>query len=190
MYFYYIFKNIYTPALKKKNYLKKIMQSLDSALQKGPWYMLHNVSFLNIIINHVRQLAEKAVAESQISTEDVHGKPDDVEFTIDVRDNNLAATLHEIEKSESIWPKQYIVLYSLWQYPGLLTKTKVYASQSVCWFLDTQFISIMNKYVHGQNISTKEKGSKTEILDSALSPLECVQYVIKFLQLAHYHKGQ
>lgn len=166
------------------------MTELQTALHKGPWFMLHNTEALNIVLGHVRQLALEAVALSQNSVEDVFGKPDDIEYIADERDVRLDADLCSVHASGTMWEKQFVVLYCLWQYPGLLNMTKSYASQSVCIFFDTYFIPLMAKCMHGKNASIKQKGVKTEILSSALSPLESVQVVIKYLQLAHYHVGQ
>lgn len=56
---------------------------------------------------------------------------DDVAFTADARDNSLGSTLLNIQTTANMREKQYIVLYSLWQYPGLLARTESYASQSI-----------------------------------------------------------
>ncbi len=113
------------------------MTELQTALHKGPWFMLHNTEALNIVLGHVRQLALEAVALSQNSVEDVFGKPDDIEYIADERDVRLDADLCSVHASGTMWEKQFVVLYCLWQYPGLLNMTKSYASQSVCIFFDT-----------------------------------------------------
>jgi hypothetical protein len=163
------------------------MQALHTALHKGPWFMLHDIESLDAVIYCVRQLAIECIQKAKTAVIDVFGEPDDVEFTVDQRDHTVVDFILRLQTNQVIWEKQFIVLFSLWQFPGLLALTTSFASKSVSIFFNNEFDKLMTTYIFGQNATTKQKGAKTEIVLSALSPLEVVQYVIKLLQLAHYH---
>lgn len=62
---------------------------------------------------------------------------DDVAFTADARDNSLGSTLLNIQTTANMREKQYIVLHSLWQYPGLLARTKSYVCIAIYFYFLT-----------------------------------------------------
>lgn len=160
--------------------------TLAKAVEKGVWFLLHDNSSLNEVLNHISLFFNRVLSKTGTTRDDIFGEADDVELKDDARLLCIETNLNDA-LSADLWEKQYIVLYSLWQFPGLLEMVASNSSQPVAYFLNSNFKDVMAQCMYGTAITPDKKGAKTVIVAHALSPLETVCYVVKLLQLTHYH---
>ena len=159
---------------------------LQQAVHNGVWFLLHDNDSLDSVIESLALFSQIASEKSKVTKDDIFGEADDIELKDDARLETLPTEIDNI-KTESLWSKQFLVLFAMWQFPGLLALVVSHSSQNVANFLLNDFLTIMSECMCGTSITPAQKGAKTEILAHALSPLETVCYVVKVLQLAHYH---
>lgn len=161
---------------------------LQQALEKGLWFLLNDNQSILVVISSITCFIQTVLEKTKLTRDDIFGEADDVEIKEDKRIFAIKEKLQSLQSAD-LWEKQFILLYCMWQFPGLLKMISSHSSRNVALFLENDFKNVMVECICGTSITPDQKGAKTVIVAHARSPLETVCYVVKLLQLAHYHNN-
>ena len=161
---------------------------LHAALLDGPWELLHHCGNLNVVLKCLGQVAGFAHTALEQTTTDVHGTPDDAENKHDARHGQAVLDIDKVLRSGAMWEKQFLVIYAMWQFPGLQGLLRKVSPAGVCLSFFDELDDLVSYCLFGKPFpKASKKGTKTEIDVAALTPLETVHLVLKHLQLAYFH---
>jgi hypothetical protein len=161
---------------------------LHAALRDGPWELLHHRENLNVVLECLGDVAEFVHVAMAQTTVDVHGTPDDAENKHDYRHGQAGADITKVVHGESMWQKQFLVIYAMWQYPGLQALLRKASPAGVCRSFFDELDGLVTSCLFGTPFpKIAKKGAKTVIERAACTPLETVQIVLKHLQMAYFH---